>query len=77
LVERCIVQYSMPGETVFDPFAGIGTVPYCAVKLGRRGVGVELSAGYWADAVGYCEAEARKANVPTLFDLTEAEGSVA
>ncbi len=61
----------MPGETVFDPFSGIGTVPYCAVKLGRRGVGVELNAGYFADAVGYCEAEARKANVPTLFDLTE------
>lgn len=33
----------MSGETVFDPFLGIGTVPVCAVKLGRRGVGVEFS----------------------------------
>jgi len=70
IADRCIVQYSMPGETVLDPFAGIGTVPYRAVRLGRRGVGVELNPGYFADAVGYCEAEARKASVPTLFDLT-------
>lgn len=40
IVDRLIVQFSMPGETVYDPFAGLMTVPYCAVKLGRRGVGV-------------------------------------
>jgi DNA modification methylase len=44
IVDRLIVQRSEPGELVFDPFAGIGTVPYCALKLGRRGAGVELSA---------------------------------
>jgi hypothetical protein len=75
IVDRLIVRYSMAGETVLDPFAGIGTVPYCAVKLGRRGVGIELNPGYFADAVSYCEAEARKALVPTLFDLIEAQAS--
>lgn len=69
LVDRLIEQYSMPGETVFDPFAGLMTVPYCAVKLGRRGVGVELNPAYWRDGVAYVEAAARKASIPTLFDL--------
>ncbi len=71
IVDRAITQYSMPGETVFDPFAGLGTVPYCAVKLGRRGVGVELNPDYWRDGVAYVQAAARKAQVPTLFDLME------
>ena len=71
IVDRAIVQYTMPGEVVFDPFAGIGTVPYCALKLGRRGLGVELSASYFADAVSWCEAAEREAAVPTLFDFLD------
>ncbi len=69
IVDRLIEQFSMPGEMVFDPFAGIGTVPYCAIKLRRRGVGVELNPGYFADAVRYCEEAEREASTPTLFDL--------
>jgi DNA modification methylase len=69
IVDRAIVQHSMPGEVVFDPFAGLGTVPMCAVKLKRRGLGVELNPRYFADAVNYCRAAEREASVPTLFDL--------
>lgn len=69
IVERVIKQRSMPGEVVFDPFSGLGTVPYCAVKLNRRGAGVELSAEYFRDSVAHCEAAERKQSVPTLFDL--------
>ena len=68
IVDRAINQFSMPGETVFDPFAGIGTVPLRAVKAGRRGLGVELSPRYWRDAVAYLEAEDRTAAIPVLFD---------
>jgi hypothetical protein len=71
IADRAIAQYTMPGETVYDPFAGIGTVPYCAIRAGRYGLGVELNAGYFADAAGYCRAEERKATVPTLFDLDD------
>lgn len=73
IVDRLITQFSMEGETVYDPFGGLMTVPYCAVKLGRRGVGVELNPAYFADGVVYVEAAAREASVPTLFDLVEAE----
>jgi DNA modification methylase len=71
LVDRAITQYTMPGETVYDPFAGIGTVPSRAVALGRVGKGCELNPRYWVDGVGYCKAAEAKASVPTLFDLEE------
>jgi len=71
LVNRLIVQLSMEGETVLDPFAGLGTVPYCAVKLRRQGIGVELSSRYFTDAAAYCAAAAHEASMPSLFDLIE------
>jgi hypothetical protein len=71
IVDRLVAQFSMPGETVFDPFGGLMTVPYRAVKLGRRGEGVELNAGYFLDGCAYVEAAAREINMPSLFDLED------
>jgi hypothetical protein len=73
IAERAIRLHSMPGESVFDPFGGLMTVPYVAVKLGRRGVGCELNADYFADGVRNCEAAERGVAVPTLFDLLAAD----
>lgn len=67
IVDRCIEQYSMEGETVFDPFAGLMTVPYCAIKLRRKGIGVELSNSYWLDGVSYCKAAEMDMSMPDLF----------
>jgi hypothetical protein len=75
IVDRLIAQFSMPGETVYDPFGGLMTVPYCAVKAGRRGVAVELNPLYFADGTYYVESAAREASVPTLFDLVAEEAS--
>lgn len=50
-IERCIRLYSNPGEHVLTPFAGIASEVYVAVKLGRRGTGIELKASYWQTAV--------------------------
>jgi hypothetical protein len=52
-IERCVRLWSNPGETVLSPFAGIGSEVYTAVKLGRRGIGIELKPSYWAQAVKY------------------------
>jgi hypothetical protein len=71
IVDRLIVQFSEKGEVVYDPFAGIGTVPYCAVKLGRFGLGCELNADYFVDSAIYCSAASQAASIPTLFDLDE------
>lgn len=69
IADRAITQFTMPGEVVFDPFAGLGTVPYRAVLLGRSGVGVELNQRYFFDAINYCRAAETKVTTPTLFDL--------
>ena len=73
IVERLIERYSNKGELVFDPFGGIGTVPYCAVKMGRKGLSTELNHEYWKDGLTYLrEAECEK-TAPTLFDLIDME----
>ena len=71
IVERVINRYSNPGDLVFDPFAGLGTVPMMAVRMGRRGYGCELNSSYFADAVGYLRAEEAEVDQPSLFDLME------
>ncbi|MDP3859873.1 MAG: DNA methyltransferase [Stagnimonas sp.] len=71
LVDRCIEQHSMPDELVYDPFAGLGTVPVRAIKLGRRGRGTELNPRYWFDSCAYCKAEEKKRSMPDLFEVLE------
>ena len=72
IVDRLIERYSNPGDLVYDPFGGLMTVPMRALKLGRRGRGVELNPGYWADGVKYLEAAERERDMPSLFDLPDA-----
>jgi adenine-specific DNA methylase len=69
IVERLVRRFSNPGDLVHDPFAGVGTVPLRALKLGRQGRSVELNPGYWLDSVKYLEAEERSQAMPSLFDL--------
>jgi DNA modification methylase len=69
IAERVIEQFSMPGETVLDPFAGLMTVPERAVRLGRFGVGIELATNYFLDGLAYCQAAEREMSMPSLFDL--------
>lgn len=69
IVERLIERYSNKGELVFDPFGGIGTVPYCAVKMGRQGLSTELNYDYWRDSIGYLTEAEMEVTAPTLFDL--------
>lgn len=69
IVERLIERYSNRGELVFDPFGGIGTVPYCAVKMGRKGMSTELNYDYWRDSLTYMREAESDVTSPTLFDL--------
>lgn len=69
IVERLIERYSNKGETVFDPFGGIQTVPYCAVRMGRRGLSTELNYDYWKDGLSYLQEAEQEVSAPTLFDL--------
>lgn len=71
VVERLITRYTNDGEIILDPFAGIFTVPYMAIKMNRIGIGIELSEEYWRNGVGYCEMAEQKATAPTLFDMSQ------
>ncbi len=51
VIERCINLWTNPNDIVLDPFAGIGSVPYQAVTMGRRGLGIELKDSYFSQAV--------------------------
>ena len=69
--ERLIERYSNKGDLILDPFAGLHTVPYVAMKTGRRGVGIELNPQYWKFGVTFCERLENELQAPTLFDLLE------
>lgn len=60
VIERCIELWSKPGEIVLDPFDGIGSTGYQAVKMGRRHIGVELKKSYFEQAVRNLQAAACK-----------------
>lgn len=76
IVDRIIRRYTNEGEVVYDPFAGIMTVPYRAIKLHRYGRGCELKVEYFRDGLRYLRAAEAKANMPSLFDtLPETEVS--
>lgn len=47
VIERVVKLWSNPGETVFSPFAGIGSELYEAIRWGRRGFGIELKPEYF------------------------------
>lgn len=71
IVERIINRYTNPGDVVLDPFGGLMTVPERAVRMGRKGYGIELNTNYFRDGVGYLKAAEATVDMPTLFDLEE------
>lgn len=53
-IERAIHLWTNPGETVFTPFLGIGSEVFQALKMGRKGVGIELKKSYFEIAQKNC-----------------------
>lgn len=73
IVDRLIERYSVKGDRIYDPFCGLGTVPYRAILKGRAGGGSELSAAYFMDQVHYLKAAEKEVSMPGLFDFEVAE----
>lgn len=69
LIERAIRLWTNPGDVVLDPFAGIGSVPYKAVEMGRCGVGIELKDSYFKWACRYIEDAERMSKNESLFGM--------
>jgi DNA modification methylase len=51
VIDRCVVLFSNPSETVLTPFMGVGSEVYSPVLMGRRGLGIELKPSYYRQAV--------------------------
>ena len=69
LIEHLIKWYSNEKETVFDPFGGVMSVPYSAVKLNRNGIGCEIKESYFKTGLNFIQNLERSLNQPTLFEL--------
>lgn len=54
VIERCIQLWSNVGDVVFTPFLGIGSEVFAAVEMERFGMGIELKASYFKQAVKNC-----------------------
>jgi len=67
LIERCLTLYSNPGDLVLDPFNGIGSTGYQAVKMGRKYIGVELKPEYARQASKFLQQA--EASAVSLFGV--------
>lgn len=66
-IERCLQLYSVPGDVVLDPFNGIGSTGYQALKMRRYYIGTELNQGSAKQAAKFLkEAEA---SIGNLFEV--------
>ncbi len=70
LTTRAITLWSNPGDTVLSPFMGIGSEGFCAMKLKRKFIGVELKESYFRQACRNIDAAEKSAE--SLFDFEAA-----
>ncbi len=71
IVDRVINRFSNKGDVVFDPFAGLFTVPFRAMMMGRYGIGTELNPESFRDGMFYLRKQEIDMTTPTLFNLIE------
>jgi hypothetical protein len=69
VIDRVITLWSNPDENVLTPFMGVGSEVYCAVELGRRGIGIELKDTYYRQALANLE-HAKPAAIGKQLSLT-------
>lgn len=58
VIDRALALWSNEGERVLDPFAGVGSTVYGAVKASRVGVGVDIKPSYYRQMVKNLESAA-------------------
>lgn len=68
IVERTLRLYSNEGDLVVDPFGGLGTVAYCAIKMNRQAYTCELNNDYFHSLVRYLACAERERSTPKLFE---------
>lgn len=51
VIDRALILWSNPGETILTPFLGVGSEAYAALLQGRRAIGIELKPSYYRQAL--------------------------
>lgn len=69
VIERIVKLYSNEGELCFSPFLGIGSEVYQAVKMGRKGMGIELKEEYYKQAIKNLQTLDMDRKQMSLFDF--------
>ena len=64
LVTRLLVIASNENDIILDPFLGSGTTCYCAKKLNRYSIGIEIEEKYCEIAAKRCMQEAFEFDLP-------------
>ena len=78
IANRLILRFTEPGDAVLDPFVGSGTTLIECRRLGRHGLGLELSRETCAIAKKRCSAEENKYDITTdLKCVDSASGKAA
>lgn len=72
-IERCIRLWSNRGDTIFDPFNGIGSTGYVAIQHNRRYVGIELKPNYFETAIKNLQEAERLSRQIDLFQFAGIE----
>lgn len=67
VIRRAINLWTNPNDIVLTPFLGIGSEVYQALKMGRRGIGIELKESYFNQAVKNCELVIEDENQMRIF----------
>lgn len=67
VIKRGIDLWTNPDDIVLDPFDGIGSTGYVALKSGRRHIGIELKESYYKQAVANCEAAVNASEQITMI----------
>lgn len=77
VIERAVKLWSNPGDLVFDPFTGVGSTGYMALKLRRRFIGCELKESYFKSAIINLNRALNERAQDSLFDALPDEEQAA
>lgn len=67
VIERALQLWSNEGDIVFTPFLGIGSEVYQALKMRRKGIGIELKSSYFNVAAKNCKLAMHEREQKSLF----------